>query len=292
MIRLAAITILAVACMFYPFLPGRYDRLAVTLSVMAQLLGVAGLLLVPIGAVWLIYELLKRRAHRSAQSQFVSRTDKTIYFAVVALAASSVVAVVVALGAATQTGLALGAGVLVLWAYAAWQCLRRLWRSPCSAISGLNYTPLYLILVPSILTIVRLAFIETAVEFSRNRAITGSTEFINAIEAYRDRHGHYPRSLAASLSDYDPPIIGVERYHYEPSGRAYNVFFEQFTFPIGMREYVMYNPLDEHSLMVHDQDLLEAAPEQIDAERAFHVAHHAHAVPAPASSHWKFFWFD
>jgi hypothetical protein len=36
MFRIAAITILAVACMFYPFLPGRYDRLAVTLSTMAQ----------------------------------------------------------------------------------------------------------------------------------------------------------------------------------------------------------------------------------------------------------------
>jgi hypothetical protein len=292
MFRIAAITILAVACMFYPFLPGRYDRLAVTLSLMAQLVGLAGLLLVPIGAAWLIYEFVKRRARRPGQPEFVSRTDKGIYFGAVALAVSSVVAVVVALGTATQNALSLGAFVLIVWAYMARRWLRRSWRARSGTISGFNYMPLYLILVPSILMIVRLAFIERAVEFSRNRAITGSAEFINAIEAYHDRHGRYPVSLASSISDYDPPLIGVERYHYEPSGRAYNVFFEQFTFPIGMREYVMYNPLDEHSLMVHDQDLLEAAPEQIDAERAFHVAHHAHAVPAPASSHWKFFWFD
>jgi hypothetical protein len=70
------------------------------------------------------------------------------------------------------------------------------------------------------------------------------------------------------------------------------VFFEQFTFPIGVREYVMYNPLGEHSLMVHDQDLLEATTEQIDAERRYHVVHHAHDVPPPAPPHWKFFWFD
>jgi hypothetical protein len=292
LIRIAAITIVAVACMFYPFLPGRYDRLAVTLSLMAQLLGLAGLLLVPIGATWLIYELVRLRARGPGQREFDAPSDKGMYFAMVALAASFVVAVVAALGAATQTGLSLGAFVLILWAYMAGRWMRRLWRSPSGTIRGFNYTPLYLILVPSILSIVRLAFLERAVEFSRNRAIAGSAEFINAIEAYHDRHGRYPLSLASSLSDYDPPVIGVERYHYEPSGRAYNVFFEQLTFPIGMREYVMYNPLDEHSLMVHDQDLLEATQAQIDAERNYHVSHHAHNVRSPAPPHWKFFWFD
>jgi hypothetical protein len=291
MICIAAFTILAVACMFYPFLPGRYDRLAVTLSLMAQLVGLAGLLLVPIGAAWLIYEFVKCRSHRPGALEFVSRTDKSIYFAVIALAAYALVSVVVTLGAATQNALSLGVGVMILWAVMAWYWLRR-WRSRSGAISGFNYTPLYLILLPCIITIVRLAFIERAVEFSRNRAITGSAEFINAIEAYYDRHGRYPLSLASSLSDYDPPIIGVERYHYEPSGRAYNVFFEQFTFPIGMQEYVMYNPLNEQTLMVHDQDLLEATQEQIDAEREFHVVHHAHGVPPPAPTHWKFFWCD
>jgi hypothetical protein len=278
--------------MFYPFLPGRYDRLAVTLSLMAQLLGLAGLLLVPIGAAWLIHELVKRRAHRPGMPEFDARSDKGIYFAMVALVVSFVVAVFVALGAATQTGLSLGAFVLILWVCMARQWLRRLCRSPSGTIRGFNYTPLYLILVPSILSIVRLAFLERAVEFSRNRAIAGSAEFISAIEVYHDRYGRYPLSLASSLSDYDPPVIGVERYHYEPSGRAYNVFFEQFTFPIGMREYVMYNPLDEHSLMVHDQDLLEATQAQIDAERNYHVSHHAHNVRSPASPHWKVFWFD
>jgi hypothetical protein len=291
-ICIAAITILAVACMFYPFLPGRYDRLAVTLSMMAQLVGLAGLLMVPIGAAWLIYEFVRCRAHRPGQPEFDSRTDKGIYFAAVAIAVSSVVAVVVALGTATQNALSLGACVLIVWAYMAWRWLRILWFPRSGTISRFNYLPLYLILVPSILMIVRLAFIERAVEFSRNHAIAGSAAFINAIEAYHERHGRYPASLASSLSDYDPPIIGVERYHYEPSGRAYNVFFEQPTFPIGTQEFVMYNPLDDHSLMVHDQDLLQATQEQIDAEREFHVAHHAYDVPRPAPPHWKFFWFD
>src|SRR5262245_58479051 len=62
-----AALLLIVGCMFYPFLPGNYDGLAVTLSVMAQLFGMAGLLLVPLGAVWLVYELKMRS--ESAQAR-------------------------------------------------------------------------------------------------------------------------------------------------------------------------------------------------------------------------------
>ena len=36
----------------WPFLPGRYDSLAVPLSVMSQIFGIVGLLLVPVGALW------------------------------------------------------------------------------------------------------------------------------------------------------------------------------------------------------------------------------------------------
>ena len=93
----------------------------------------------------------------------------------------------------------------------------------------------------------------------------GSAQFINAIEAYHAVYGRYPPSLASVHHDYDPPVIGIERYHYEPSGRAYNVFFEQSTFPIGTQEFVMYNPLDEQAMIVHNLDLLESPEEQVDA---------------------------
>jgi len=42
--------------MLLPFLPGQYDSLAVPLSMMAQLFGIVGLLLVPLGVVWIAYE--------------------------------------------------------------------------------------------------------------------------------------------------------------------------------------------------------------------------------------------
>lgn len=56
LLQTTAFSALALGCMFYPFMPGTYDRMAVTISGMVQMLGVGGLLLVPIGVLWLIYD--------------------------------------------------------------------------------------------------------------------------------------------------------------------------------------------------------------------------------------------
>ena len=49
-----ALVAIALAATALPFLPGQYDRLAVSLSGIARVLGVASPLLVPIGLVWLL----------------------------------------------------------------------------------------------------------------------------------------------------------------------------------------------------------------------------------------------
>ncbi len=50
----------------------------------------------------------------------------------------------------------------------------------------------------------------------------------------------------------------------------------------------MYNPVDEHVMIVHNQDLLESPPEQVEQERRFH----ARAARDVGVLHWKYFWFD
>lgn len=284
-LQLAAITILAVACMFYPFMPGTHDRLAATLSMMAQVLGLTGLLMVPIGILWLTYELAILRARRQGS---VPRTKRGHWLAFCAMAASAVVAAGVALAAGIYTGPSLAIAVLILWASIIRRAVASVRRMRIADDAPFNPAPLYLILVPCILVIARLTFLPAAVEFSRKRAIEGSAQFISAIEAYRAAHGRYPVSLASVHHDYDPPTVGVERYYYEPHGQAYNVFFEQPTFPIGMQEFVMYNPVDEHVMIVHNQDLLVSPPEQVEQERSFH----GRAARDAGVPHWKYFWFD
>jgi hypothetical protein len=269
--------------MFYPFMPGPYDRMAVTLSGMARIFGVAGLLLVPVGMVWLIHELVKRRRRRDS----VPHAVKSHWFAVCALAASLVVGVAVAL-ASMRTGPSLAISVLILVMYGVWRTAPAVKQLKSDGYTGFNPTPLYLIIVPAIVATAQFTLLEAAVEISRDRTIMGSTRFINAIEGYRAVHGRYPPSLESVHHDYDPPTVGVERYRYEPHGQSYNVFFEHLTWPIGTQEFVMYNPRDEHVMTVHNQDLLESRQDQVDRERQFH----ARAARDAGAPHWKYFWFD
>jgi hypothetical protein len=53
LLRIAVIVVVADLIMAYRFLPGAYDRLAVPLSLMVQVFGLVGLLLVPVGGLWL-----------------------------------------------------------------------------------------------------------------------------------------------------------------------------------------------------------------------------------------------
>ena len=88
-----------------PFLPGRYDSLAVPLSVMSQIFGAVGLLLVPLGALWVASGYWSRLA------------GKQYGIAIAALIASSVVWGIVSLGALVSGGLLLGLGAIALWIY-------------------------------------------------------------------------------------------------------------------------------------------------------------------------------
>lgn len=279
LVRIAAIILVILAGSFLPFLPGGYDGLAVTLSAMAQVLGLASLLLVPIGGLWLIYEF---REFRQSKSKPVG----AYYFALAALVAASLVAMVVALGAFATFGLSLGFLTLALWGYVVTRLVPGLKRLKTAARDGFHPAPLYLVCVPVVVALVQWTLIPRAVTFSRNYAIRQSATLINDIEGYRQANGRYPASLAALWPDYKSGVIGIAQYHYEPYGDAYNLYFEQSAVPFGTREIVMYNKLDEHHFPSHANDILRWTPEQLRSRKAYYALHDA------ASPHWKYFWFD
>ncbi len=283
LVRIGGITMLIVSCTFYPFLPGEYDGLAVALSAMAQTFGIVGLLFVPIGVLWLVYELRKRvRRKRNLPAK-----ARGYYFALASVIISSVVAVAVSLGAFTSISLALGFGTLALWAYIVWKLIPKLKLLKNANAGNFNPAPLYLIFIPVAVLLFQVTLAASATEFSRNYAIAKSAELINGIEEYYNANGHYPKSLLAVNKDYKPSVIGIEQFHYEPHGDAYNLFFEQFRFhPLGTREIVMYNKLDEHFIASHDMDILTWTPEELNARRGYYAVHDA-SIP-----HWKYFWFD
>jgi hypothetical protein len=268
---IAAITL----CTVLPFLPGRYDSLAAPLSMMAQLFGKVGLLLVPVGAAWIASE----RWSRLARMRHV--------FAVTAVIASAVVWGIVSLGAFVES-LALGLAAFAVGAYVVLRFLRRLRRGTGVTPRSASMLPLYFVIVPVAVAALQLALADPVVEFSRDRAIRNSAALIADIEQYRIANGRYPPSLVAVNKDYLPRVIGIKEYRYEPRGNAYNILFEQITFSLGTIEIVMYNPRDEQVMTSHAMDVLQLTPEQlaVDQTRGHNAVHDAR------QPHWKYFWFD
>ena len=283
-VRIGGLITLLVLCTFYPFLPGEYDALAMPLSGMAQIFGIVGLLLVPVGVLWLAYELRKRaRAKRS-----LSTKARGYHFGLAAAVAASIVALAISFGAFMGISLPLSLLTVALWVYIGLRLAPGLRSLKKAEAQNFNPAPLYLVIIPLAVFIFQLALATPAREFSRNYAIAQSAELRNDIEAFRARHGHYPGFLQAVNKDYHPSVVGIDQFHYAPHGDAYNLFFEQptFLFDFGIREIVMYNKLDEHLMMSHAAWILTGASEELEARQGWHTVHNA------SSPHWKYFWFD
>lgn len=268
-----AITLIML-CTLLPFLPGPYDPLAAPLSWLARVFGFIGLLLVPVGALW----TASRYSRRFAGKQYP--------FAVVALLTSASVWAVLSLAALAIAGLSLAIGILLLGACTVLRMKTRI-RAFKSALPGAGRAPaLYLLVVPLTVFGLQQVLVGPAVEFSRDRTIQDAAQLIADIESHRAARGVYPASLLSVWKDYKPSIIGIEKFHYEPSGAAYNLLFEQTAASFGIREFVVYNPLDQQVMTSHAMDILQETPERLERVRGYHAAH---AAPQP---HWKYFWFD
>lgn len=284
LLGIGGLIVLVVLCTFYPFLPGEYDRFAVPLSALAQTLGLAGLLLVPVGVSWVAYETRKRtRSKRNLPSK-----ARGYYFALASLVTASVVATAVSFGTLMSTGPSLALLTLSLWILIVLRLIPKVKLMKTAEAESFNPAPLYLVFVFSVVFIFQVSLAGAAKEFSRNRAIANSAEMINDIERYRAAYGHYPSFMGAVNKDYNPAVAGIEQFHYAPNGDAYNLYFEQpvSLFDFGIREFVVYNSLDEHVMVSHAAWVVAGAPDELEARQGWHSVHDA---PSP---HWKYFWFD
>lgn len=266
-LQAALLTIALVGCVFLPFLPGSHDSTAVVLSSIAQAIGFAGILLIPIVVIWIVFGGRCRAIRITA-----------------AVVASVVATLAAALGAMVSDNRYLAMVLLVFGGYLTFLFVRRTWQK--TEKGRFDPIPLYFIVVPLLVLAARGAFIQSGVEYSRNLAIENSRPIVQAIEAYRARNGHYPESLHSEWEDYDPGVIGIGRYYYEPNGNAYNLFFEQFSNEIGVREFVMYNPLGQHKFSAHNRDILEFSEDDRIRQQGWHQ------VIALPQENWKYFHFD
>ena len=282
---IGGLTALLVLAVFYPFLPGSYDVLALPLSAMVQASGLVGVLLVPVGIAWLAYEL-REQARRKRN---LAHAGKRYLFALAAVITATLPAAAACFVALMTSGPVLAVFAFALCACAAWTVLPRLKALKNAERAYFSPAPLYLVVLPSALLLLPLTLADRATELSRGRAIANSSELIDDIEKYRALNGHYPNTLLAVWKDYDPAVVGIEKFHYVPQGDAYNLFFEQpklLLDNIGTREFVVFNRLDQHLITSHAAWILVSAPGELPARQGWYAAHNAQ------TPHWKYFWFD
>ena len=275
-VRITALTALVVLCTVLPFLPGRYDSLAVSLSKLSLLFGKVGLVLVPLGALWLGSEYRSR-----------NRGRRRVFFTWTAFIAASLVWLILSVGALDES-FTLGLTALALWV---WVLVKH--RPGLRPLSGalpetVSPGPFYLLVIPVAVALMQFVLAEPVTDFSRARAIRNSAPLIADIERSRAANGRYPLSTLSVWPDYKPAVIGIRAYQYESTGNAYNVVFEQSSFRLGTTEIVMYNPRGEQAMASHAMDVLQLTPEQLALDRTRgHYAVHDTADPG-----WKYFWFD
>lgn len=271
-LRGAALTILVLGATLLPHMPGRFDAASTTLSVLARVFAVLLLVLVPVGALWLIFG---RRRHRLfARVAVMAALIPCIGAGVVAVAASSY-----SLGI-----LAIVLGGIVLLTDA-WPVAARQEDSPVSRVAPISVS---LVITPIVIVALQFLLLPRAVEFSRNRAIENAGPLIAEIERHRERTGDYPTSLLSLWPDINTGVVGIDRYRYERRGDAYNLVFENPAVSFGTNEIVVYNPRDEQVFTAHALDLLQNTPEQLRLE--WTRGHYAERILS--QPHWKYFWFD
>ena len=246
-----------------PFLPGRYDVLAVPLSGIARVCGITSLLLVPIGLLWLPFELrLRGDGKRRSRASFI----------VAALVVGSIAMLGAAGMAFMLSGAPLAVGVFAACGLVLWQGGRRMLEWARQSSEPNITVVLVLILVPCIVTGAQFALARPLTSFAWNRTMDGLEPLIGDIERYRTANGHYPRSLFSEWMDYRPAVIGVRGYQYETSGDVFSLAVEVPTFSFDSREYLFYNPGDAQVMASHDADLLLRTAAELPQYRGYHSA--------------------
>jgi hypothetical protein len=246
-----AILLSAILCflMTVPYLPGRFDESAAAFSLIVQASSFVSLLLVPVGLGWIVARHRIMLWHR------------------LAVVSVGLLALVMVIAAASMNQMLIGMMIGIAATFLARKTRRQsrahlehLWQQ-------VNPVACCFVCVPLILVTFRAAVLPRAADWSRESAIQHSSRLIAELESFRQRRGHYPISLQSLNRDVPTGVIGIERFHYEPNGGAYNLFFVRPHIELDAKEVVMFNPRDEHRFTSHELDILQYDGEPLNLRR-------------------------
>lgn len=253
----------------YPFMSGDFDRLALSLSTIIQGFGVLGLTLSLFGLIWLLLP------------------SKHKLFSIISIYLIGFLTVIFTFFAYLISGLLFGISILFVLGL-----LHLKYRQKVIVLlerKTMAFVPIYLIVLPVSILTVQLFIAKPITDWSRDRTISNAKDYVRDIENFYTKNGHYPKTLQAMYKDYYPNTVGVEKFHYLPFGNSYNLSFEQPRFLldiVGTKEWVVYNPKDEHRVYSHTSWFLLLSPQESEIRQGWYSS------VDTKHKHWKSFMFD
>jgi len=263
------ILILLIFGIIYPFMSGDFDRLAMPLSTIIQGFGVLGIILSILGLIWLLMP------------------SKNKIFSIISIYIFGFLIVVFTFFAYLISGILFGITIFFVLGVLLLKYRQRI-IEPFER-ERIAFVPMYLIVLPVFILTVQLLIAKPITDWSRDRTISNAKDYVRDIENFYTKNGHYPKTLQAMYKDYYPNTVGVEKFHYLPFGNSYNLSFEQprfFLDIIGTKEWVVYNPKDEHRVYSHTSWFLLLSPQESEIRQGW-----SSSVDTK-HKHWKSFFFD
>lgn len=253
----------------YPFMSGDFDRLAMPLSTIIQGFGIIGIILSLFGLIWLLMP------------------SKHKIFSIISIYLFGFLIVVFTFFAYLISGILFGISILFVLGLLLLK-YRQIIIVPFER-ETIAIVPIYLIVLPVSILTVQILVAKPITDWSRDRTIFNAKDYVMDIENFYTRNGYYPKTLQTMYKDYYPNTVGVEKFHYLPFENYYNLSFEQprfFLDIIGTKEWVVYNPKDEHRVYSHTSWFLLLSPQESELRQGWYSS------VDTKHKHWKSFFFD
>jgi len=241
-ISLVAFCLLTILLIVSPFVPGPSNSLVIGLSSISLTLGFLGLLLVPVGVLWVIAEWKKSRQPEEKPVNWKPSYHLSIIATVIIFAISLIYIPLLY----HIEGVVASIAFVILLSWPLYKVIRSIRKIKSQPSRAFNPMPFYLIALPLIAFTANKLLVDPISNFSRKLAIQKSEILIHAIEEYKNNEGAYPESLENLKGKYidaipKSSVMGVTSYRYNKLNGDFTLAFSQWKDGAALEELVIYD---------------------------------------------------
>ena len=209
-----------------PFLPGPRNHISHTFSQFVQVIGYVGLVFVPFGLIWLMFEIRNKKGAK------LNHWTSGYYPALLVLTPIIVFIPIQILRALRFGPFTFDFWPLIIIFLIFGFVFFRIRKLKYKTEQRFNSTPLFIVFLPLVAILCSETALPKAAKITREEVISKTAPVITALENYKIEHAVYPDRLEDLEGKYISAIpvfrkMGLHTYQYEKSGETFQLSFEQ-----------------------------------------------------------------